>query len=68
MGREEDDEESYDIVLSVLQERYDRLVDMDKNTEQFGIMQQIRMEQCYNLEKAMRVWKRYKELHPEEFK
>ena len=65
---EKDDEESYDIVLSVLQERYDRLVDMDKNTEQFGIMQQIRMEQCYNLEKAMRVWKRYKELHPEEFK
>ena len=62
------DEESYDIVLSVLQERYDKLVDMDKNTEQFGIMQQIRMEQCYNLEKAMRVWKRYKELHPEEFK
>ena len=62
------DEESYDIVLSVLQERYDKLVDMDKNTEQFGIMQQIRMEQCYNLEKAMRAWKRYKELHPEEFK
>ena len=62
------DEESYDIVLRVLQERYDKLVDMDKNTEQFGIMQQIRMEQCYNLEKAMRVWKRYKELHPEEFK
>lgn len=68
MGREEDDEESYDIVLSVLQERYEKLVAMDKNTEQFGIMQQIRMEQCYNLEKAMRVWKRYKELHPEEFK
>ena len=68
MGREEDDEESYDIVLSVLQERYEKLVAMDKNTEQFGIMQQIRMEKCYNLEKAMRVWKRYKELHPEEFK
>ena len=65
---EEEDEESYDIVLSVLQERYEKLVAMDKNTEQFGIMQQIRMEQCYNLEKAMRVWKRYKELHPEEFK
>lgn len=64
----EDDDEPHDVVLRVLQEHHDRLVDMDKNTNVFGIMQQIRMEQCYNLEKAMRVWKRYKELHPEEFK
>lgn len=64
----EDDDEPYDIVLRVLQERHDKLEEMDKNTNVFGIMQQIRMEQCYNLEKAMRVWKKYRDDHPEEFK
>lgn len=56
----EDDDEDFDIVLSVLQERYDKLVEMDKNTNVFGIMQQIRMKQCYELEQAMRLWKVHK--------
>lgn len=58
---EVEDDEPYDVVLSVLQEHYDKLEAMDKNTNVFGIMQQIRMEQCYNLQEAMRVWKKYKE-------
>ena len=53
----EDDEPDYDVVLDVLQEHYDKLVDMDKNTEVFGIMQQIRMEHCYQLTRAMDMWK-----------
>lgn len=53
----EDDEPDYDVVLDVLQEHYDKLVDMDKNTEVFGIMQQIRMEHCYQLKRAMDMWK-----------
>jgi len=52
-----DDDEPYDVVLDVLQKHYEKLVDMDKNTNVFGIMQQIRMEQCYDLEQAMRLWK-----------
>ena len=64
---EKKDDEPYDVVLRVLQEHYDKLEAMDKNTNVFGIMQQIRMEQCYNLEKAMRVWKKYRDDHPEEF-
>ena len=57
----------YDVVLDVLQEHYDKLEAMDKNTNVFGIMQQIRMEHCYQLQKAMNMWKKYKEEHPEEF-
>ena len=53
----EDDEPDYDVVLDVLQTHYDKLVDMDKNTEVFGIMQQIRMEHCYELKRAMDMWK-----------
>lgn len=58
---EVEDDEPYDVVLHVLQEHYNKLEAMDKNTNVFGIMQQIRMEQCYNLQEAMRVWKKYKE-------
>lgn len=56
----EDDEPDYDVVLDVLQNHYDKLVDMDKNTEVFGIMQQIRMEHCYELQQAMNMWKAFK--------
>ena len=56
----EDDEPDYDVVLDVLQTHYDKLVDMDKNTEVFGIMQQIRMEHCYELKRAMDMWKAVK--------
>lgn len=54
---EEMDEPDYDVVLDVLQKHHDKLFNMDKNTEVFGIMQQIRMEQCYELQKAMNMWK-----------
>ncbi len=54
------DDKPYDVVLDVLQKHYDKLVDMDKNTNVFGIMQQIRMEHCYDLEQAMRLWKKFK--------
>jgi len=57
---DEDNEPDYDVVLDVLQKHYDKLVDMDKNTNVFGIMQQIRMEHCHDLEQAMRLWKKLK--------
>ena len=53
----EDDEPDYDVVLDALKSRYDKLVNVDKNTEMFGIMQQIRMEHCYQLKRAMDMWK-----------
>ena len=57
----DEDNEPYDIVLYTLQKRYDKLEAVDKNTNVFGIMQQIRMEHCYQLQKAMNMWKKHKE-------
>lgn len=56
-----DNEPEYDVVLAALQKHYDKLVEMDKNTNVFGIMQQIRMEHCYELSQAMKWWKEKKE-------
>ena len=51
------DEEDYDVVSVVLQEHADRLEKMDKNSDLFGIMQQIRLEHRDEIEKAIRMWK-----------
>jgi hypothetical protein len=41
---------------------------MDKNDLLgFGIMQQIRMQHCYELKMAMQVWQNYKKANPHQF-
>jgi len=59
---EYDDE--YDIVLNTLQEKRDRLWKMTQsnmNTDMFNIMDDIRLEQIEELDRAMASWKKSKE-------
>ena len=54
----------YDIVLSTLQEKRDRLWKMNQqnmNADMFNIMDQIRLEQIDELDRAMASWKKGKE-------
>lgn len=53
---------SYDVVLDTLQKHHDKLmkITMENMTSEFigiGIMDDIRLEQCEQLKKAMRMWK-----------
>jgi hypothetical protein len=53
---------NYDIVLDTLQAKHDALMDMtikNMNCEfiGLGIMDDIRLEQCEQLTKAIRMWK-----------
>lgn len=55
-------EKDYDVVLDVLQKHHDNLMSMtmrNMNSEFIGmnIMDDIRLEQCEQLKKAMRMWK-----------
>jgi hypothetical protein len=57
-------EEEYDIVLTTLQEKRDRLWKMNQqnmNADMFNIMDQIRLEQIDELDRAMLSWKKSKE-------
>lgn len=57
-------EEEYDIVLTTLQEKRDRLWKMNQqnmNADMFNIMDQIRLEQIDELDRAMASWKKSKE-------
>ena len=59
---EYDDE--YDIVLDTLQEKRDRLWKMTQsnmNSDMFNIMDDIRLEQIDELDRAMASWKKSKE-------
>jgi len=59
---EYDDE--YDIVLNTLQEKRDRLWKMTQsnmNSDMFNIMDDIRLEQIDELDRAMASWKKSKE-------
>ena len=58
-------EEDYDVVVDVLQKHYDKLWDMSKNKEDWGMMDFIRLEQMQKLKEAMKVWKKH--LEDEEF-
>jgi hypothetical protein len=65
-----DDEPDYDVVLDTLQKHHDKLMGVDKHINEytpFGIMQQIRMKQCHELNMAMKVWQDYRKANPEEF-
>lgn len=55
-------EKTYDVVLDVLQKHHDKLISMTMQnmTSEFvgmNIMDDIRLEQCEQLKKAMRMWK-----------
>jgi hypothetical protein len=52
----------YDVVLDTLQTKHDALMAMTMKTMNsefisMGIMDDIRLEQCAQLKKAMRMWK-----------
>lgn len=53
-------EEEYDVVLDVLQKHYDKLWDMTKNNGEWGIMDQIRLEQMHEIKVAMGLWRKHK--------
>jgi hypothetical protein len=53
-------EEKYDVVLDVLQKHHDKLWNMTSRNEQWGLMDQIRLEQMETLKDAMEIWKKYK--------
>jgi len=55
-------DKTYDVVLDVLQKHHDKLMELtmqNMRSEYFemGIMDDIRLEQCEQLKKAMRMWK-----------
>lgn len=53
-------ESEYDVVLDTLQEKRDKLWKMTQsnmNMDMFNIMDQIRLEQIDQLDKAMELWK-----------
>ena len=53
-------EEEYDVVVDVLQKHWDKLWDMSKNKEEWGIMDHIRMDQMQQLKLAIKIWKEHK--------
>ena len=58
------EENKFDIVLVALQEKRDRLWKMNQqnmNADMFNIMDQIRLEQIDELDRAMAAWKKSKE-------
>jgi len=55
-----DEEPDYDVVLDVLQKHHDKLWDMSKNKEEWGIMDHIRLDQMQQLKEAMNLWKNNK--------
>ena len=57
-------EQEYDVVIDTLQEKRDRLWKMTQqnmNADMFNIMDEIRLEQIDQLDKAILSWKKSKE-------
>ena len=57
-------DEEYDVVIDALQEKRDRLWKMTQqnmNADMFNIMDQIRLEQMDQLDRAIQQWKKSKE-------
>ena len=52
--------EDYDVVVDVLQQHYNKLWDMTKNSSEWGIMDHIRLEQMEQLKQAINLWKAHK--------
>lgn len=53
-------EEDYDVVIDVLTKAKDRLVYMNNHGMGFNIMDQLRMEQIYELDQCIIMWKKHK--------
>jgi hypothetical protein len=51
------EELEYDVVLDVLQKHHDKLWNLSKNNDQWGIMDHIRLEQMDQLKEAMTLWR-----------
>ena len=54
------DEEDYDVVVDVLQKHRDKLwmmTNLNMNADSFNMMDQIRLEQIDQLDKAIIMWK-----------
>ena len=57
-------EQEYDVVIDALQEKRDRLWKMTQqnmNADMFNIMDEIRLEQIDQLDRAILSWKKSKE-------
>jgi len=57
------EENDYDVVLDVLQKHRDvlwKMTQSNMNIDMFNIMDQIRLEQMDQLDKAMKLWKELK--------
>ncbi len=50
-------DDKYDVVTDVLQKHHDKLWDMSKNKEDWGMMDFIRLEQMDQIKKAIKLWK-----------
>lgn len=50
-------EEKYDVVVDVLQKHHDKLWDMSKNKDDWGIMDYIRLDQMSQIKEAIKLWK-----------
>ena len=64
-GNDMDDiDEEYDVVMDTLQKQRDilwKMTQQNMNCDMFNIMDQIRLEQIGQLDKAMTLWKKSKE-------
>ena len=57
-------EQEYDVVIDALQEKRDRLWKMTQqnmNADMYNIMDQIRLDQIDQLDRAILLWKKSKE-------
>ena len=52
--------DDYDVVLDVLQQHHDKLWNMTKANNEWGIMDYIRLEQMHKLKEAMNLWKQHR--------
>jgi len=58
------EEVDYDVVIDTLQKQRDilwKMTQQNMNADMFNIMDQIRLEQIDQLDKAMAMWKKSKE-------
>lgn len=64
-----DDEQEYDVVIDTLQKQHDELWKMTQrnmNSDMFNIMDQIRLEQCSELKRAIKMWSKHKGLNDDQ--
>jgi len=58
------EDEDYDVVMDTLQKQRDilwKMTQQNMNADMYNIMDQIRLEQIDQLDKAMTMWKKSKE-------